>query len=1039
MKKFFCLSCLFLWCVLFSAALQAQTYKSISGIVSDTRKIPLEGVTVYVDKTTIGTVTGSDGTFSLLVPVDSVTVSVSALGYKTRNIDITGKTFFNVVLEEEAYQLEEAVVDVGYGYVRKSDLTGSVSSVDSKISEGRIVTSIDDALKGHIAGVSIVSHDGEPGAGVDIKIRGANSISASNTPLYVIDGIPYDTNDETLGSFDYWQFGTTSNNPMNSISPGDIESIEILKDASATAIYGARGVNGVILITTKKGKIGKASVEYSGNVGFSTINRRIEMMNGAEYAKFMFDLKGGYAAAGNEWIDFAEYAKPGAVSTDWQSEIFRLGLTNDHRLSISGGNENIRYALMGSLFDQKGAVLGSGFKRYTGRLNLSANLARNLTMDVNLSASHSYKDGIANGIQYGPIAKALQASPLMTVEDLNTETSEGDAVFNPIADALTSVKDNTIDSYQLATSFAWKFLNDFTLKVRGAYLDKKQLNEGFIDPINPRSKTDGTASISQYSTSKLLGEATLTYYKRINKKHRITAMIGTTVEQYTTKGHSISTGNFDEHHLGIDNIGLGNSVKTPSSEKFRSALLSFIGRINYNYLERYLFTVTFRADGSSKFPSNNKFAPFPSAAFAWRINQEEFMKNASWINNLKLRLSYGVVGNQAIPAYSSLGMLLNSKITVDGNSSVVSFYPENIENDNLRWESTYQYNAGLDIGLFNDRIMLVADFYYKKTKDLLLQMNAPKYSGFSNYWTNAGSVQNMGVEFSLNTVNIETKNFTWTTNFNISHNRSKVLSLGMDDRIEIPGDAINATGSIGIIKTGKPFGLFYGYISDGVWKSDEEIAQSGILNQLGTSSVDLKPGYPKYKDCNGDHVIDDSDKRVIGHGEPVVIGGFNNMFRYRNFDLTVNTEFSIGGDLFNAKRIMLENTSSGSNQSKRMVNRYRPSYSDGTITDPGNENSTIHRADSPVNLVAASEYIEDGSYLRISDIILGYTFRPVKSWKATLKVYLSAKNVYVFSDYLGYDPEVNTGQVGYRSLMPGIDCDSYPKATTYTIGLNIKF
>ena len=1039
MKNFLIITLMFV----VPSLLQGQDFaRQVSGKVTDSEMNPLPGVSVSVPNTKTGVITAADGTYRIQLPKNAIYLSFSFVGMETQKIKLSNKekTILNVVLKEKVNELDE-VVAIGYGYVKKSDLTGSVASLDSKITEGRIVNNLEDALQGRVAGVQITTTDGTPGGSVDIKIRGTNSISASSSPLYVIDGIPYDLN-ETPPDLDFWEYGTTQHNPIANISPGDIESIEVLKDASATAIYGARGVNGVILIETKKGKEGRAKVDFTGNLGVSTVKRKIKVLDGPEYAKFLFDAYGGYEAEDNQYADWQKYTLPGATNTDWQDAIFRTALTQDYRINISGGTPRLKYSIMGNYYNQDGVIINSGYDRYSGRFNFSLDILRNLTFTSNLYASYAKNDGVTTGFIYGVITKALQASPLKTVEEVFAEMEDGDIVYNPVADTENSVRDRTDKSYQISMGLIYKIIPSLTLNLKGAYVDKSTLNEAFIPSNNPRSKTNGSATISDNDFSKLLGEATLSFYKNFNKRHRLTVMGGATIEKYNTKRYGISTSNFGIDVLGINNISMGNSVSTPTSAIIQSSMASFIGRVNYGYRDRYLATVTFRADGSSKFPEGNKFACFPSVALAWRLSEEEFLKSVDWISNIKIRTSFGVTGNQAIPAYESLGILKNSKITIDGANSVDGIYPDRIENRNLKWETTDQYNAGIDLGLFGNRFQLTVDAYYKKTRDLLLEMSTPKYSGFSSYWSNIGSIENKGLEFTLNTVNIDKRSFKWNSALNIALNRSKVLDLGPDSRMELSGEKLNVTGTIGLLQVGKPIGLFYGYKVEGIWQSTEEIQASGIQTQLGTSVGGLKPGYRKYEDVNNDHVIDDSDKQIIGYGEPLFTGGFLNTFQYKDFELSLNLQFSVGGDIFNVNRVMLENGDKSINQSWRVKDRFRPSFGSpgDEVYDPGQISATIKRADTDVQRVPSSDYIEDGSFLRISDITLGYNFRNLtKSRRMNLKVYLSAKNLHVFSGYLGYDPEVNTAQGGYASLLPGIDLDAYPKSATYSIGCSLSF
>ncbi|MEY3498932.1 MAG: hypothetical protein RL308_601 [Bacteroidota bacterium] len=1021
--------------------------KLITGNVTDDHNGTLPGVTVTVAGTQTGTLTDGDGKYSIKVKGTDKLV-FSFMGYESTTIPVSNKSVINVSLKSSTTGLEEVVV-VGYGTQKRKDITGSVSNVAVNELQMAPVRSFEEALAGRAAGVQVTSSDGQPGASTNIVIRGNNSVTQNNSPLYVIDGFLIENPDN------------------NVINPNDVESINILKDASATAIYGARGANGVIVITTKKGKKGAPVFNFDTSYGFQDNLKTIDLMNPYEFVKYQIELDPTPVSASGYKSPTEIYLTDGKTldyyktveGTDWQKKVTETAPIKNYNLSIRGGNENTKYSFSGSMTDQDGIIINSNYKRYQGRLVVDQNLSKKIKIGINTNYSHLEQSGASPSQSTNSATTNIMVSVWGSRPVYNGEISEDqlqDPDVNPANDYRVNPYLNLQNLYRLRTT---KNLNS------NAYLEylilpelKLRMSSGIIEnrvesDLFNNSKTqygypgsvngiNGSIQYSQYSN--WLNENTLTWNKKFNKKHTINAVGGFTLQKQTSKTYGTSANLIpaDKEALGIDGLQYGTQLRVDTFQSLWS-MASFLARVNYNYASKYYFTVSMRADGSSKFPTENHWGYFPSAALSWTFKNEKFLKKSKILSDGKIRTSYGKTGNNRVGDFDYLTTYYNpiSNSYVFNNEYVSGTVATNLGNSKLKWETTEQTDIGLDLGFFKQRITLAIDAYRKKTTDLLLRANLPISSGFSTALKNIGQIQNQGLEFTLDTKNIETKNFSWTSSFNISFNESKVLALNdnqMNLQSSIPWDNIwqNVPGYIA--KVGSPLGEMYGYISDGTYKYDDFNNNNGVytlkpeITTNGNTRANIQPGDVKYKDLNGDGVVNSSDYTVIGHGLPKNTGGFSNNFRYKGFDLNVFFQWSYGNDILNANRILFEgNTKNLSyfNQFASYENRWTPE----------NPNSDIFRTKGFFGGGYSSQFVEDGSYLRLKTVSFGYNLDTKFLRKIHLKsmrVYCSGQNLATWTKYSGGDPEVNT----YNSaLTSGFDFSAYPRARVVSFGTNITF
>ena len=996
---------------------------TIKGVVKDALG-SLPGATVQIKGKTIGTTSDADGNFELNVASSDVLL-VSYVGYLTQEIPVDGQLFINIVLEEDVNQLDEVVL-IGYGLVKKSDLTGSVVSLKSEDLLNTVVSSIDQGIQGKAAGVVVSFNSGQPGSGSSIRIRGIGSIEGTLEPLYVIDGVPINT-PSGIGA----TTGPTIS-PLETINPKDVESIEILKDASATAIYGARGANGVILITTKRGKAGEATVNVGYTYSIQQLGRKLPLLNAMQLAEL------GNEAADNAGVDRRTiYASPInlGVGTDWQDEIFRDAPMQDMNISVRGGSENTRYSLSGSILQQDGIILNSDFEKANLRLSLDQNMGDKFEIGSSVNLNRTRLNGVVtnaeSALPSSVTSLALIFNPGLSVFD-NSHTSgytfqnntSNPGVGNPVADALLSDQ-LTTSSRILANVFVnWKILESLSFKtsVSGDFYFNKE--QSFIpNNILRGQQANGLAAIGNSEGYTWLFENTLTY-NQIFGDHSINAVVGHSVQKYVNELSFVAASDFDDNRLGYNAIQQGAQATLLFSAQDERQLQSFLGRVNYVYKNKYLATVSARVDGSSVFGAGNKYGVFPSMAFAWKAHEESFLNEIDYLSQLKFRIGYGRVGNEGINPYESLGTLITTEAYFGENNIAVGSGLNNLENAKLKWETTDQFDVGFDLGLFHNRLNVVVDYYYKKTKDLLLNSPVPYTSGFSNLYLNVGNLENSGFEFSVNSVNISTQVINWKTNFNIGFNNNKITKLANQELFANPLLGVNGWG---VIRVNESIGDFYGYQSDGIIQTGEVLSQIPQFSNYAHQAGDRK-----YKDQDGNGILDEADKVKLGNANPDFTFGLGNTFSYKNWLLSIFLQGVYGNEIANFNKFGLESFSGLGNNSTAALERW-------TINNPTNDYPRANATPRLTNTFSDVQ-VEDGSYVKLRDITIGYNFP--KNWLSKLhlasaKIFVTGKNLWVLTNYSGYDPEVS--RFGGNALSLGADYGTYPTSKVYTLGLNLNF
>ncbi|MET3115259.1 TonB-linked SusC/RagA family outer membrane protein [Pedobacter sp. CG_S7] len=1004
----------------------------VKGKVTDAQGGPLPGISVKVAGTSAGTVSKSDGTYDISAP-EGASLVFSYVGYAAQTIKISGKTLINVTLtEDDKTQLSEVVV-VGYGTQRKSDLTGSVTSLSGKDLDKTPVVGADQMLQGRVSGLQLTQSDGQPGNASSIRIRGTNSINSGNEPLYVIDG-----------------FAGVAN--LSSINPSDVASIEVLKDASSTAIYGSRGANGVILVTTKKGKEGQNAINFDAYAGVQKLSKKMDMLNATEFAQYLNDYYTQYNVANPNTAKALPYtaAQVSALGagTDWQDELYRSAPIQNYQVSFNGGNKETRYYLSLNHFDQQGIMRNTGYRRELIRMNLDRNIGTKIKVGFSSQISYAAQaiDATKTGTGYGSAGGALNISPIIPLRDASGEyTFQNEPIAyvsvygNPVA-GVTEAKNNVGSSRGLINTFGeYEFLPGLKFK-SSIGVDYTSGTEKRYLPSNifVGQATGGSAYSSNMTNYSWLNENTLSYQKEFNKNHRFDGLLGFSLQEFKVSDFNASAQNFFTDNLGYDNLSLGGNILTPGSNTVKNNLASYFGRANYYFSDKYIFTFTMRADGSSRFGETNKWGYFPSGAVAWRLSSEDFIKNVEQISNLKLRASYGKTGNQEITSYSSLAQYGTNGYSLGVTPGrVVGVSSNNIPNPNLAWESTKSLDIGLDLGLFNERLILVADYYRKTTSDLLLNVAVPQSSGYASILLNAGKVQNQGLELSLTSQNIAGKNFNWSTTINYSTNKNKVVDMNGTNNILVgsTGSYIVTNGlAPSILRVGQPIGSFYGYTFDGIWQTQEQIDAAGRTG--------VKPGDAIIKDMDGNKVINASDRDIIGQAAPKFIYSVNNTFTYKNFDLAVFMQGVQGNKILNITKYS-HNGGTTNNQYAEMRNAW---------SGPGTNNTTPRAFSTTERSVGVvSSYLEDGSYLRLQTVSLAYNFPTSEANKVfkSATVYVTGQNLLTFTNYTGYNPEINSfdnrnsnsssQNTGSQNLNLGADINSYPPSRTFLLGVKFGF
>lgn len=1035
----------------------------VRGTVMDDSGMAVPGASIQLKGTTQGTITDFDGKFSISVPNKKAVLVISFIGYATLEQQVDASKPMTLVLKEDSELLEEVVV-VGYQEVKMKDLTGSVAKADMKELLNTPVGSFDQTLGGRIAGVNVTSSEGQPGGTMNIVIRGNNSLTQDNSPLYVIDGFPVE--DPAIAS---------------TINPADIESMDILKDASATSIYGARGANGVVIITTKKGKIGKAQLTYDGSVTLHHVSRTIPMMDAYEFVKLQAEAypvsianpTGGYLMEyeGKQWT-LDDYRN--IYQYDWQDEVMRTAWQHNHNIRLTGGTDGVRYNASASYYNQDGILLNSGYERFQMRANtlikrdkldisLTTNYSRSIQTGSTPSAS-SYSG--MNNLYYSVWGYRPVTYPNKSMDALLNDVmddaidSSNDYRFNPIRSLKEEYRKTYINNLQLNGYVSYEFMKGLKLKVSGGYTYDARKNDQFNNSKTryggPTSTDKVNAQVIRNERLTWLNENTLTWQTNIKKRHFFNTLVGITFQNSDYEYYSIKATHLPNESLGMAGLSEG-TLSSSSSVKSSWAMMSYLASLKYNYKSKYYATASFRADGSSKFSKKNRYGYFPSGSLAWNFMEEKFMKPFKKVlDSGKLRLSWGLTGNNRIGEYDyyallamlkdrqgdyvSNGSIPSGVYPFDNNMGSVGIVPISLPNEDLKWETTEQWNLGLDLSFLAGRINVTADLYRKTTRDLLLDASLPLSSGYYSATKNIGKVRNDGLELSLSTLNYDAHGFRWSTDFNIAFNKNKVLELA-ENQYALTSAArfdqsYNSQPSY-IAKVGMSMGMMYGYLYEGTYKYDDFI-RSGNSYTLKSnvphfaSESNTQPGMPKYKDVNADGVIDSRDRTIIGRGLPVHTGGFTNNFAYKGFDLSVFFQWSYGNDIMNANKLFFENGAY-----KKDLNQYA-SYADRWT--PENPESNMPAATkSSSNNVISSRIIEDGSFLRLKTVTLGYTLPKAAITKAGLsnaRVYLAAQNLWTWTNYSGYDPEVS---VRNSALTPGLDFSSYPRAFTFSLGVNLGF
>ena len=1033
------------WFTLLTLILTINLYAqntTLKGVIVDETDTPLIGATVQVKGTSTGSITDFDGNYTIKANKGAV-ITFSYIGYKTQEIKFTGQPTVNIKMVPDNQTLDEVVV-VGYGTMKRSDLTGSVASIAAKDVEGFKTSSVAGALGGQIAGVQITSTDGTPGAGFSINIRGVGTLTGDSSPLYIVDGFEVD-------DIDY-------------LSNSDIESIEILKDASSSAIYGARAANGVVLISTKSGKIGKPIINYNGSASYRKISKKLDVLSPYEFVKLQGEVNSKYSDSyfktGNDddenpyrYQSLDDYI--GVSGVNWQDETFNPTWSQDHSLSIMGGTEDTKYNASFSRYIENGIFKNSGFNKTTGKFRLDQKLSKSLSFNFTVNYALTNREGVGtsgDSGRFNMLAQILSARPTgglkLTDEELLAsaidpemlESGESLAQVNPVKQTESVTNNKRAEMWSGNASATWQIIKGLTFKTSGTYNTTNNRTDIFYKDGSKEAYRNGQKPYGRTQMGRDVrwtNSNNLTWKQKV-KKHNYDIMLGHEVSFKSTEYLLGEAMDFPFDNLGNDYLGLGATPSRVESSYSEKTLLSFFARGNYNYDNRYLFTATVRADGSTVFSNKNKWGFFPSFSAAWRVSEEAFMKDVEWVSNFKVRLGWGIVGNDRISNYLSMDLYEANKYGI-GNNTVTVLTPKQLKNANLKWEGASSVNLGVDLGFFDNRLNVTADFFIKDTKDLLLAQSLAHVTGFDSQMQNIGKIQNKGIELSLNSTNIQTRNFTWQTNFNISFikNTLKGLASGVESMYARSGFDSNFTAYDYIATVGQSLGLIYGYEFDGIYQSsdfyttpdNQLILKEGITNNARYGTV--KPGVVKYKDQDGDGIITTNDRTVIGNAMPKWYGGITNTFNYKGIDFSFMFQFNYGNDIYNATRLYATQSRSGRrNMLAEVADRWSPT----------NASNKVPSQDGYIVNDVYSRFIEDGSFLRLKNITLGYTLphKWTRKFHASkLRIYATGQNLFCISGYSGYDPEVNSASS--NPMTPGLDWGAYPKSRVFTFGIDLQF
>ena len=1019
-----------------------QNGKTITGIVQDALG-PIAGANIIVKGTTNGNITDMDGKFMLENVPANATLVISYIGFTPQEIRVGNQTTFNITLQEDSEALDEVVV-VGYGVMKKKDLTGAVSQLSSSSMKDLKVSHPTEAMAGKLAGVQVQQVGGQPGQAATIRVRGSGSITASSAPLYVVDGYP-------LGEQN-----------LNAINPNDIESIEVLKDASAAAIYGSRAANGVVLVTTKSGKTGKVSVSLDIYAGFQNVTKKMDLMNAQEFVEFSREafnnnyiskVPGASASdplsmrpSGNRYrypaiYDDAAYIASLGAGTDWQDEIFRTSPVQNYQLTVTGGDEKTKYMFSAGYFNQQGVVINSDYERFSARAKIDSELNSWLKLGVNLAPTYMNANKTTQGhwASDGVINAALATSPVVPVynEDGTWASQSMYAVASdgltgvPNAVALTHIHNYDTDLRLFSNGYIeLSLLKNLKLKstigadireYRGEYFRPATIpNNGNVAPL---PSTERKATEKSTEVINWLNENTITYFESWGK-HELDAVAGVTAQKNIYRYTEATGSDFPNDKIQTLNNA---TVKSSKSERKTWTLLSYLARVNYRYNNKYYLTASIRADGSSRFGKNNRYGYFPSGSVAWRLSQEDFLKDVKWLSDMKIRASYGITGNNNIGDYASIGIMENANYLLGtGTGNIVNGAAQkSFSNADLAWEKTRQTDLGFEISVLDSRLSLSLDLYYRKTTDLLMDVDIPTITGFEKAMQNIGKMRNKGLEITLSGTPFRGKDFTWDATGNISVNRNKVLALGPT------GDPIFSDGGAGtthVTMVGQPIGAFYGYKMLGIFKTKEELDSYPHL-------ADTQVGDVMFEDVNGDHKIDADDRTIIGNNMPDFTWGMTHSFTFKNFDASISLQGVVGNEVLHLGRRFYTQGEGNQNQLKEMMGRWQ------SESNPGN--GWIPRANSQPtgqNNAISSRWVEDGSFLRVNNLTVGYTLPEAFTKKCSIqraRVYVSTQNLLTITSYSGYNPETSFKEDNVTA--PGTDYGMYPLYRTCTFGINVTF
>ena len=1033
-------------------SLLAQDIK-ISGRVTDDTGLEVIGANIRIKgNANVGTITDIDGKYTITARKNDVLV-FSYIGMASQEISVKGRTVIDVHLRQDNKLLDEVVV-IGYGTSKRSDLTGSVVSIKSDDIMQTPTSDVTQALAGRVAGVQVLQSEGGPGSSVSIRVRGGISITQSNEPLYIIDGFP-------------------SEDGMSNLDPGEIESIDILKDASATAIYGARGANGVVVITTKSGSKGgsKLDVSFDTYIGFAKIAKKLPVLSSQEFAildyerNLFFNGADGVNRFQNLYGSFREidenYSDRGI---DWQEEVLgRTTTSQNYRVNVSGGSKDTNFSMGYAYFKNMGAMVYSGDEKHNISLSISHKGGKRLSVNARLNFTQQkiYGMGTSDGntrfnkmehiIQYRPIAGITGTEKgLLEGEDPLLVDDESNPMQNPLISAEQETDDRIARTFQINGGLNFRISKRWTFKSSLGtryYILRRDRFYGEMSAIAKRTSINGSI---QYSENGSFQTSNVLNYEYKTKKQKFTAMFGQEWVSKWTQWVNSTVTNFPNNDIGLNDTSVGTPGTITSNVNYDDKLVSFFTRMNYNFGERFLLTATVRADGSPKFSKKNKWGLFPSVSAAWRLSEEDFIKRLGVFSDLKLRAGYGLAGNNRISSYASLS-LLSSATYPSGETISPGYAPTGIPSEELQWESNKTLNVGIDMGFFNQRLTISPEFYLNKSSNLLLNSKVPASSGYTTMLRNIGKTRNIGLDLTISSVNIQNENLVWSTDFNMSLNKNKIEALSGEDYF-LEEAQFGFNQNTHKIAVGEPIGQFYGFKTIGLYQVDDfnyDSASGTYTLKDGVPVRDgVQPGYWKFEDVNKDGVVDDNDRTVIGNANPLVYGGINNSFSFRGFDLSIFFTYSIGAEVLNATK--LNNTLiGGTNRNALNVanssNRWMTIDSDGNKVDnlellkQINQGKTVA---SVADLQQGSYYVhswavENASFLRLSNLTLGYTFphKIIKNWNIKkLRLYFTGNNLFVATPYSGFDPEVSTKG---NNLTPGVDFGAYPRNRSFVFGLNI--